>query len=103
MKALHANSNNWHLQIVKSIVNSVRNAVFHEVFVFFSFFLLSPVIIVNSVRNAVFHEVFVFFSFFLLSPVIICFRLLSPQKRGIMFLPALVCLSVCLFVTTITK
>ena len=30
-------------------------------------------------------------------------RLLSPRKRGIMFLPALVCLSVCLFVTTITK
>ena len=28
---------------------------------------------------------------------------LSPRKRGIMFLPALVCLSVCLFVTTITK
>jgi len=28
---------------------------------------------------------------------------LSLRKRGIMFLPALVCLSVCLFVTTITK
>jgi len=27
-----------------------------------------------------------------------CCGLLSPQKRGIMFLPALVCLSVCLFV-----
>ena len=29
--------------------------------------------------------------------------LLSPRKRGMMFLPALVCLSVCLFVTAITK
>jgi len=26
-----------------------------------------------------------------------------PRKRGSVFLPALVCLSVCLFVTTITK
>jgi len=34
--------------------------------------------------------------------LILC-SLLSPRKRGIMLLPALVCLSVCLFVTTITK
>ena len=35
---------------------------------------------------------------------ITCFKaLLSLRKRGIMFLPALVSLSVCLFVTTITK
>jgi len=34
---------------------------------------------------------------------IIFIHLFSPRKRGSMFLPALVCLSVCLSVTMITK
>ena len=74
-------------------------------YILYKSILIADMIVVNFNPNIKYVCVFIYFTghlkhlpkFIFNILMVINISLLSPPKRGIMFLPALVCLSVCLF------